>query len=105
MADPVGSVTQSQPVVPVADMPTRATQDREPPVPVDTVQLSSAAQKALQEATETQAQTAKEAGKGDMQAKRLLAKEANTKEVEAQDDAAKELVAKDNASSTKHVVA
>jgi len=41
----------------------------------DTVQISNAA-KILQEATETQAQTAKEAGSGDLQAKALLAREA-----------------------------
>jgi len=36
---------------------------------------------ALQEARETPAQTAKEAGLGDLQAKRLLAKEAAAKSV------------------------
>jgi hypothetical protein len=46
-----------------------------PHVPTDTVKISTAAQTALQEATETQAQTAKEAGHGDRQAVKLLAKE------------------------------
>jgi hypothetical protein len=41
----------------------------------DTVQLSNTA-KLVQEATETQAQTVKEAGSGDLQARALLAKEA-----------------------------
>ena len=41
----------------------------------DTVQISSAAKAALQEAMETPAQTAKEAHSGDIQAKKLLAKE------------------------------
>jgi hypothetical protein len=41
----------------------------------DTVKISVAAQ-ALQEATETQAQTTKEASAGDVQAQRLQAKEA-----------------------------
>lgn len=41
----------------------------------DTVQISSAAKKAFQEATETPTQTAKEARSGDLQAKHLLAKE------------------------------
>jgi hypothetical protein len=59
-------------------------------VPKDSVQLSSAAQAALQEAMETPAQTAKEAGKGDAQAKRLLAREAAAKAETVQ---------------TKHVVA
>lgn len=43
--------------------------------PVDTVQISSIAKQALQEATETAAQTAQEARGGDSQAKRLLARE------------------------------
>jgi hypothetical protein len=43
--------------------------------PKDSVQISSVAKQALQEATETQAQTAQEARGGDLQAKRLLAKE------------------------------
>jgi len=44
--------------------------------PVDTVQISSAAQAATKEMLETAAQTAKEAAGGDHQAQRLLAKEA-----------------------------
>ena len=38
------------------------------PAPTDTVKISTAAQKASQEAQETPAQTAKEAGHGDQQA-------------------------------------
>jgi hypothetical protein len=41
----------------------------------DTVQISSAAQAALKEATETPAQTAQEARNGDPQAQRLLTRE------------------------------
>lgn len=48
-------------------------------VPTDSVKISTAAQTALQEAQENQAQTVKEANHGDQQAKRLLAKEAATK--------------------------
>ena len=48
------------------------------PAPVDTVHISSAA-KAMQEVMETPAQTAREASGGDMQAQRLLAKEAAAK--------------------------
>jgi len=48
-------------------------------VPQDTVQISSAAHKALQEATETSSQTAQEARHGDRQAQGLLAKEAAAK--------------------------
>ncbi len=51
--------------------------------PQEVVQLSSAAQAALREATETPAQTAKEAGHGDVQAKHLLAKQAAAKELAA----------------------
>lgn len=39
------------------------------------VNISSAAKQALQESTETPAQTAQEAGRGDVQASHLLAKE------------------------------
>ena len=48
----------------------------------DTVQLSSAAQAmlaAIQESQETPTQTAQEAGRGDLQAQRLLATEAAEK--------------------------
>jgi hypothetical protein len=44
-------------------------------IPVDTVPIPDAAQSALQEAPETQVQTAKEARGGDRQAQQLLAKE------------------------------
>jgi hypothetical protein len=75
MSDPVSSVTQAQVATQATDVRAKAPDPRPQPVPSETVQLSSAAQAALQEAVETQAQTAKEAGKGDLQAKRLLAKE------------------------------
>jgi hypothetical protein len=45
--------------------------------PTDTVQISAAAQ-ALQESAETSAQTTREAGAGDVQAQRLLAKQSAT---------------------------
>jgi hypothetical protein len=50
-------------------------------VPQDTVQISGAAQTALQEASETPAQTAREAQKGDRQAQNLLAKETPSKKI------------------------
>ena len=50
--------------------------------PTDTVQISSAARAAIQEATETQTQTTREAQNGDLQAQRLLAKEAAAKKAE-----------------------
>jgi hypothetical protein len=46
---------------------------------VDTVKISSAGQQALQESRETPAQTTKEASRGDLQAKHLLAKLATEK--------------------------
>lgn len=46
----------------------------------DSVDISSVAKKMQQEATETAAQTAMEAAKGDKQAKKLLVKEAEAKE-------------------------
>ena len=52
-----------------------ATAGKPQPAATDTVKISLATQ-ALQEATETQAQTTKEAGSGDVQARRLLAQEA-----------------------------
>jgi len=42
----------------------------------DTVSLSDTAKAALQEATETRAQTVKEAAQGDIQARNLMAREA-----------------------------
>jgi hypothetical protein len=53
-------------------------------VPQDHVQLSAAAQSALREASETPAQTAKEARQGDVQAKHLLAKQAVARASHAQ---------------------
>jgi hypothetical protein len=79
MISPVSSATQPQaaaqtnaasaPVQPKAQPTAIAT---------DTVQISAAA-KALQEAIETPAQTAKEAAGGDVQARHLLAKQAAQK--------------------------
>jgi hypothetical protein len=74
--NPVSSATQTQP----AAQSTPASQKPSPSKPqsttvTDTVQLSPAAQ-ALQEATETVAQTTKEANSGDLQARRLLSQEA-----------------------------
>jgi hypothetical protein len=65
--------TSSPQTAPTAPPPTQSK---------DSVQLSNAAQAAvaaLQEARETSTQTLQEAGKGDLQAKRLLAREAAAK--------------------------
>lgn len=78
MLSPLTSTTQTPPVA----QPAVSAHSSTPPKPeasgsgkTDAVQLSSAAQAALKEASETPAQTAKEANGGDMVAKRLLAKE------------------------------
>src|SRR4029077_8616882 len=74
MVSPVASPRQVRAQAEV--QPPAARQSAKPqPAATDTVKISVAAQ-ALQEATETQAQTTKEAGSGDLQAKRLLAQEA-----------------------------
>jgi hypothetical protein len=72
----------AQQVTPVKTPPAKPadTTDQKPqPVAADKVEISasgqSALQKAMQEATETPAQTAQEASKGDVQAQRLLARE------------------------------
>lgn len=69
----VKNTSQTQPVS--QDSPPVKTK----PVAKDTVSISNAAQAALQEATETSAQTAKEAKSGDIQAKKLLAKQVAAK--------------------------
>lgn len=68
----------------VAEVRGTPAQSRSKAVPTDAattenVTLSSAAQAALREASETPAQTAKEANGGDLQAKHLLAKRAADK--------------------------
>jgi hypothetical protein len=77
MISSVSSATHVQPQAPARPSQTRqpATASPTPAAVKDTVQISNAA-KVVQEATETQAQTAKEARAGDLQAKALLAREA-----------------------------
>jgi hypothetical protein len=77
MISPVSNSTQVQAQTAVQPSQTRQpTRAATPQAAVkDTVQISDAA-KILQEATETPAQTAKEAGTGDLQARALLAREA-----------------------------
>jgi hypothetical protein len=79
MSDSVGAVSQTQPAAQPADVRPRAPAPEAQPVPKDTVQLSSAAQAVLQEASETPTQTAKEARGGDPQARALLARQAAAK--------------------------
>jgi hypothetical protein len=84
MVGPISSAIQAQPVAQSTGTSPKKPAEAAPksPAPSDTVQLSQAAQAtlaALQEARETPAQTAQEAGSGDLQAQRLLAKEAAAK--------------------------
>jgi TRAP-type mannitol/chloroaromatic compound transport system substrate-binding protein len=76
MISPVSNASHVQPQAAVQAAATRQPAQAATPkaAVTDTVQISNAA-KILQEATETPAQTAKEAGSGDLQAKALLARE------------------------------
>lgn len=85
MASSVSSATQAPvaPAAPVQASPTspggrQAPEVSAPRLPTDTVTISSAAA-ALQEAAETPAQTAREAAAGDLQARRLVARQAAAK--------------------------
>jgi hypothetical protein len=77
MISPVSSASHVQPQAAVQPSQTRQPAQAATPqaAVTDTVKISNAA-KILQEATETPAQTAKEAGSGDLQARALLAREA-----------------------------
>jgi hypothetical protein len=80
MASAITSATQTQPVVQSATSSQKLPQSTLQPTSsshTDTVRISSAGRAALEEATETSAQTAKEAHSGDRQAQKLLAKEAD----------------------------
>jgi hypothetical protein len=84
MVSAISAAAQTQPVAqPAKPAPHKPIQAKPQSVTAtDSVRLSQAAQimaAALQEATETPAQTAKEAGNGDLQAQRLLAREAAAK--------------------------
>ncbi|HEY6250530.1 MAG TPA: hypothetical protein VI685_11265 [Candidatus Angelobacter sp.] len=76
MASPVTSATHAPTVEQVAPVRPKAPEAKPQQPPADTVQISSAAKAALQEALETKAQTTQEANLGDNQARRLLAREA-----------------------------
>jgi hypothetical protein len=77
MANTIGATPPPQAAAPPA-APRKP--EAPPPAPAptlskDVVQLSKAAQSALQEAAETPAQTAREAASGDQQARRLQARQ------------------------------
>jgi hypothetical protein len=84
MSDAVNSAASTPPSNPVAEVRATRAETKSAPAPTDIaspekVTLSSAAQAALREASETPAETAKEANGGDVQAKHLLAKRATDK--------------------------
>jgi hypothetical protein len=84
MINAISNATAAEPVAQPTGTSTQKAPQAEPKSPgsADSVQLSKAAQAtlaALQEISETSAQTAKEAGHGDLQAQRLLAKEVAAK--------------------------
>jgi hypothetical protein len=80
MINPVSNGSQTHAAVQPSAARQSAPQAKAQPQPAatDTVQLSSA-KALLQETLETPAQTAREARSGDLQAKRLLAREAADK--------------------------
>ena len=80
MVTSVSNETQAQPVAPSTGASSQKPAESQPQSSAsDSVQLSKSAQAMLalqQEAQETSVQTAQEASHGDLQARRLLAKEA-----------------------------
>jgi len=74
MVSSVTAAPQTQPVTQSASVSPKPVHVKPKAAATDTVNVSAAA-KAMQEATETPAQTAKEAQRGDKQAQILLAKE------------------------------
>jgi len=77
MINPISHATQAQSAPQPARQP--APPAKAQPTPTDTVHISQAAQAAraiIQEVTESQAQTTREAAAGDVQARTLLSREA-----------------------------
>lgn len=79
MISPTSATTPAEPVSRPTAAGQQPSQSKSKSPGADAVQLSSAALAALQETRETPAQTAKEAASGDIQAQRLLAREAAEK--------------------------
>ena len=71
----VSAAAPTQHVAPTSTTARKSAPSKPAAAQEDSAQLSSAAQAALKEATETPAQTSKEASSGDLQAQRLLARE------------------------------
>jgi hypothetical protein len=72
----ITSVTQTPPAVQDTPVYQKPAEPKPQPSILDTVQISTSAKGVMQEATETAAQTAQEALKGDRQAQRLQEKRA-----------------------------
>jgi len=75
MIAPVSNATQAQPPVQSKPSTQQPQQAKPQAAPTDTVTISAAKQ-IVQESLENSVQTVKEAAGGDLQAKRLLAREA-----------------------------
>jgi hypothetical protein len=86
MINPISNATPLQPTAQTKTSAQKPTESASQTAPgTDSVALSKAAQAmvaAMKEAAETPAQTAQEAGHGDLQARALLAKEATAKSAE-----------------------
>jgi hypothetical protein len=79
MSNPIGNVTQVQPVQSAAQAPAanqKASESKPQQAPADTVSISGTAKAILQELQENHVQTVQEANGGDSQARKVLAKEA-----------------------------
>jgi hypothetical protein len=83
MITPITSAIQPDPTATASSQkPTQSQPPSNTSTITDTVSISSAAKAALQEVTETQVQTIKEAQSGNLQAQKLLAKEEAAKKAE-----------------------
>jgi hypothetical protein len=75
----ISSISNLAPAAQAAPVQPTSSNATAQPSPTDTVQISSSAKALLQEAMENSVQTAQEARGGDVQAMRLLAREAAAK--------------------------
>ncbi|HME36297.1 MAG TPA: hypothetical protein VKF84_13760 [Candidatus Sulfotelmatobacter sp.] len=79
MISPINNVPAALPVAQATPVQPTSSKPAPQPSAPDTVQVSNAAKTLLQETLESSSQTATEASKGDVQAQRLLAREAAAK--------------------------
>ena len=102
MSDLVSALAQTQSVPPAVEVRQKSAPQPPQAVPTDTVELSSAAQAALQQASDTPTQTEKDADTSEVQNQALRAQQAQTL-LDQQDAANAEAVQADAA--RLHVVA